>query len=225
MRRKLRANEDSTSTQIAIVIISTLNDYPASDFAVEVGQGNKIGQGKKNNGAIILLAKNDHKGFIATGYGLEPTLTDATCDYIFQNILRPALKEGDYYGGLDKATDAIIKATAGEFKTEPTNARSRQLLVRRRSHGYCRDLFCHSYTCSWANRIRYSPDCHRIRRRNVQDAGEESCKDYSGHQFSAIAAAVVSEAEWWRIFRAEVAGQAEGVLFGGGGAGGELVSS
>jgi uncharacterized protein len=118
LRRKLRANEDSTSTQIAIVIINTLNDYPVSDFAIEVGQENKVGQSKKNNGAIILLAKNDRKGFIATGYGLEPTLTDATCNYIYQNILRPALKEGDFYGGLDKATDAIIKATAGEFRMD-----------------------------------------------------------------------------------------------------------
>ena len=47
LRRKLRANEDSTSTQIAIVIISTLNDYPVNDFAIEVGQENKVGQGKK----------------------------------------------------------------------------------------------------------------------------------------------------------------------------------
>src|SRR2546425_6235929 len=46
LRRKLLANEDSTSTQIAIVIINTLHDYPASDFAIEVGQENKIGQGK-----------------------------------------------------------------------------------------------------------------------------------------------------------------------------------
>ena len=125
LRRKLRANEDSTSTQIAIVIISTLHDYPVNDFAIEVGQENKIGQSKKNNGAIILLAKNDRKGFIATGYGLEPTLTDATANYIFQNILRPALKDGDYYGGLDRATDAIIKATAGEFKAPPASSRSR----------------------------------------------------------------------------------------------------
>jgi uncharacterized protein len=119
LRRKLRANEDSTSTQIAIVIINSLNDYPASDFAITIGQENKIGQGKKNNGGIILLAKNDHQGFIATGYGLEPTLTDATAHDIFENILKPSLRENDYYGGLDKATDAIIKATAGEYKAEP----------------------------------------------------------------------------------------------------------
>jgi uncharacterized protein len=127
LRSKLRTNEDSTSTQIAIVIVSTLNDYPVSDFAIEVAQENKIGQAKKNNGALILLAKNDRKGFIATGYGLEPTLTDATANYIFQNILRPDLREGDYYGGLDKATDAIIKATAGEFKAETKNIRDRKV--------------------------------------------------------------------------------------------------
>ena len=125
LRRKLLCNEDSTSTQIAIVIVSTLGDYPANDFAIEVGQENKVGQSKKNNGAIILLAKNDHKGFIATGYGLEPTLTDATCNYIYQKYLGPALKEGDFYGGLDKATDAIIKATAGEFKAPATTKRGR----------------------------------------------------------------------------------------------------
>lgn len=119
LEAKLRANEDSTSTQIAIMIVSTLNDYPVSDFAIEAAQENNLGQAKKNNGALILLAKNDHKGFIAPGYGLEPTLTDATCSYIFQEILVPALKENDYYGGLDRVTDAIIKATAGEFKAEP----------------------------------------------------------------------------------------------------------
>ncbi len=125
LRRKLRANEDSTSTQVAIVIVATVGDYPVNDFAIDVGQANKVGQGKKNNGAIILLAKNDRKGFIATGYGLEPTLTDATANYIFQEILRPALKDNDFYGGLDKATDAIIKATAGEFKAPPVSSRSR----------------------------------------------------------------------------------------------------
>jgi uncharacterized protein len=118
LEAKLLANEDSTSTQIAIIIISTLDGYPVSDYAIEAAQENKLGQSKKNNGALILLVKDDRKGFIAPGYGLEPTLTDATCSYIFREILVPALRENDYYGGLDRATDAIIKATAGEFKAE-----------------------------------------------------------------------------------------------------------
>lgn len=125
LEAKLRANEDSTSTQIVIMIISTLDGYPASDFAIEAAQENKVGQSKKNNGALILLAKDDRKWFIATGYGLEPTLTDATASYIGREILVPALRSQDYFGGLNATVDAIIKATAGEFKAEPVKKRVR----------------------------------------------------------------------------------------------------
>jgi uncharacterized protein len=124
LEAKLRANEDSTSTQIVIMIISTLDGYPASDFAIEAAQENKIGQAKKNNGALILLAKDDRKWFIAPGYGLEPTLTDATSSYIGREILVPALRKQDYFGGLNATVDAIIKATAGEFKAEPKNKKN-----------------------------------------------------------------------------------------------------
>jgi uncharacterized protein len=115
LRRKLLGFEESTSTQIAIVIIDTLNDYPQSDFAIELGQENKIGQSKKNNGAVVLLSIEDRKWFIAPGYGLEPTLTDAEANRIGREILVPALREGKYYEGLDGTVDAIIKATKGEF--------------------------------------------------------------------------------------------------------------
>jgi len=125
LEAKLRANEDSTSTQIAIMIISTLDGYPASDFAIEAAHENKVGQAKKNNGALILLAKDDRKWFIAPGYGLEPTLTDATASYIGREILVPALRKQDYFGGLNGTVDAIIKATAGEFKAEPQKKKVR----------------------------------------------------------------------------------------------------
>lgn len=118
LRRKLQANEDTTSTQIAILIIGTLNDYPESDYAIEAAQENKIGQAKKNNGALILIAKNDRAWFIATGYGLEPTLTDAEASRIGREILMPALREGKYYEGLDGTIDAIMQATRGEFTAE-----------------------------------------------------------------------------------------------------------
>ncbi|MDP4198774.1 MAG: TPM domain-containing protein [Bacteroidota bacterium] len=118
LNAKLHRYEDSTSTQIVILVMSTLNGYPAEDFAVEVAQENKIGQSKKNNGALILLAMNDHKGFIATGYGLEPTLTDAATGMIYREILVPALRKGDLYGGLDQATTAMIQVVGGEFHNE-----------------------------------------------------------------------------------------------------------
>ncbi len=115
---KLRHYEDSTSTQICIVLIPTLNGNPVEDFAVTVLDSNHIGQKNKNNGALILLALTDHQGWISTGYGLEPTLTDAASSMIYQQILVPALRKGDVYGGLDQATTAMFQVIGGEFKNE-----------------------------------------------------------------------------------------------------------
>jgi uncharacterized protein len=115
LRQKLRAFEDSTSTQIAIMIIKTLDDYPQSDFAIEAAQENKLGQSKKNNGALVLLSIDDRKWFIAPGYGLEPTLTDAEASRIGREILVPALKQGQYFEGLNGTVAAIMQATKGEF--------------------------------------------------------------------------------------------------------------
>jgi uncharacterized protein len=125
---KLRIFEDSSSTQIAVLLIPTLGGYPAEDYAVEVAQENHLGQSKKNNGALILLAMNDHKGFIATGYGVEPTLTDAATSMIYQEILVPALRKGDVYAGLDQATTAMIQIVRGEFQNEhpPSPLRGRK---------------------------------------------------------------------------------------------------
>lgn len=118
LNAKLRRFDDSSSTQIVILIIGTLNGYPPSDYAIKVAEENKVGQAKKNNGALILLAMNDHKGFIATGYGLEPTLTDAATSMIYRQIVVPALKKGDLYGGLDQATTAMMQVIGGEFKND-----------------------------------------------------------------------------------------------------------
>jgi uncharacterized protein len=116
LEQKLAFYEDSTSTQIVVVIMKTLNGYPVSDFATQIGNANKLGQGKKNNGVVILLSKDEHQGFIATGYGMEPSVTDALAGIIFRDIIRPALRQNDYYGGLSEAIDSLVSAAKGEFK-------------------------------------------------------------------------------------------------------------
>ncbi len=119
---KLRHYEDSTSTQIAILLVPTLGGYPVEDFAVAVYDSNKFGQAHQNNGALILLALNDHKGWITTGYGLEPTLTDAATSMIYQEIMVPELRKGNVYSASDKATTAMFQVIGGEFKnTKPTS--------------------------------------------------------------------------------------------------------
>jgi uncharacterized protein len=122
--RKLRAWEDSTSNQIAILVMPTLNDYPIEDYSVAVFDSNHFGQKEKNNGALIVIAMNDHKYFITTGYGLEPSLPDATIAMIEREVLVPALKKGDLYSGLDQTTTAMMQAVAGEFKA-PSSPMSR----------------------------------------------------------------------------------------------------
>ena len=118
LERKLQSFEDSTSTQIGVVILHSSNNTPVSDLAIQIGKENHLGQGKKNNGALILITKDDRHAFIATGYGLEPTLTDAMSHEIFVNILQPALRKGDFYGGIDGAIAAIMQTTTGEFKND-----------------------------------------------------------------------------------------------------------
>lgn len=72
---KLRSYEDSTSNQVVLCMISSLDDYPIEDYAYEVASQNKVGSKKNNNGIVLLVSKNDRKLRIEVGYGLEPNRT------------------------------------------------------------------------------------------------------------------------------------------------------
>ena len=118
LEQKLVAFNDSTSTQIAIVIIKTLDGYPISDYTIKLGEKWGIGQKQKNNGALILVAKDDHEVFISTGYGLEGAIPDALCKRIVETQIVPEFKNGNYFGGLDAATDMMIKLASGEYTAD-----------------------------------------------------------------------------------------------------------
>ena len=125
LERKLVAFDDSTSNQIAIVIVPTLNDYDPVDYAVKLGREWGVGGQQFNNGVIILISTgadgSQRKAFIATGYGLEGAIPDILAKQIVDNELIPYLKEKDYYRGLSHAADAIMKASAGEYKAPAGN--------------------------------------------------------------------------------------------------------
>lgn len=116
LEQKLVAYDDSTSNQIAVVIVATTNDYAPVDYATKLGRAWGVGNKKTNNGVVILIAKDDHQIFIAPGYGLEGALPDITCKSIIDNEIRPNFRAEDYYRGLDLGTTAIVKAAAGEYK-------------------------------------------------------------------------------------------------------------
>ena len=115
LENKLVLFNDSTSTQIAVVIIPTLGDYEISDYNVQLGRAWGVGGKEFNNGVVLLVAQKEHKLNIATGYGLEGALPDITCKHIIDEEIVPNFKGNDYYRGIDQGTDAIIKATKGEY--------------------------------------------------------------------------------------------------------------
>lgn len=116
LARKLTAFEDTTSTAIVVVTVQSLNGAPVSDYAIELGREWGVGQAEKDNGVVVLVSRGDRKMFIATGYGVEGALPDATANRIVERIITPAFREGRFYAGLDRGTDAVIQATQGEYE-------------------------------------------------------------------------------------------------------------
>jgi uncharacterized protein len=119
LERKLVAFDDSTGTQIVIVIVKSLNDYEVSDMATQIGHKWGVGQKGKNNGIVILVKPKtkEEKGYvwIATGYGTEAGVTDALSRRIVEQDIFPAFKEGRNYQGLDKAVSTLYSLLRGEF--------------------------------------------------------------------------------------------------------------
>ncbi len=118
LENKLRAYNDSTSTQIAIVIIASTEGYDISDYSFQLAEKWGIGQKDKDNGVLITVAVDDRKTFIATGYGMEEFVTDATAKRIIENYMLPSFKKNDFYNGLNQATTIIMGLAAGQFTAE-----------------------------------------------------------------------------------------------------------
>jgi uncharacterized protein len=118
LENKLVAIDDSSSNQIAVVIIPSLDGYPKEEYATKLFRDWGIGNKKTNNGILLLIAINDRQIRIEVGYGLEGAIPDITALNIIDNDIKPAFKAGNYYEGIDKATDDIAKAAVGEYQVK-----------------------------------------------------------------------------------------------------------
>lgn len=121
LERKLVAYDDSTSNQIAIVILPAITDkngveYPIEDVGLKILRDWGVGNKKNNNGIVILAAIQERKLRIEVGYGLEGAIPDVTANSIIGNDIQPNFKNQNYYRGLDNAVNSIIQAAAGEYK-------------------------------------------------------------------------------------------------------------
>ena len=120
LEQKLDAFNDTSSNQISVVIIPTLDDAPIEDYANKLFREWGIGGAKHNNGVLLLISSNDHKIRIEVGYGLEGAITDVQSKDIIDNDLTPNFKSGDYYSGIDAAINSIEQAAVGEYKERGT---------------------------------------------------------------------------------------------------------
>lgn len=123
LERKLVTFDDSTSTQIAVIVIQSLEGSDISDYALKLGRSWGIGGADYNNGIVFLISIGDKKINISTGYGVEGALPDITAKHIIDDVVKPNFKGSDYYRGIDEGTNAIIKAVKGEYQTPRKKSR------------------------------------------------------------------------------------------------------
>jgi uncharacterized protein len=132
---RLRDLEATDSTQIAVLTVPSLQGDSLEGFSIRVAEEWKIGRKKLDNGAILLVARDDRKVRIEVGYGLEGVLTDLVSGRIIDDIIKPAFRAGDYDRGLSDAVDAMIAVSRGEYQSQgaPIGAVGRE---RARAYGY-----------------------------------------------------------------------------------------
>jgi len=116
LEQSLKQFEDSTSNQIAVLIIPSLEGESIDQFGIRVADSWKLGEADKDNGVILLIAVNDRKMRIEVGQGLEGPLPDAICNRIIRNEIAPAFRRQDYDGGVVAAVEGIRKAIKGEYR-------------------------------------------------------------------------------------------------------------
>ncbi len=124
----LKTLESTDSTQIVILTIESLRGDSLEGFSLRVVETWQIGQKGLDNGALLLVARDDRKIRIEVGYGLEGSLTDMTSGQIIRNVIAPRFKQGDFNQGIIDGVGAMVLAVRGEFKAAatPKSVRSKQ---------------------------------------------------------------------------------------------------
>src|SRR3984885_13872214 len=101
-------------SQIAVLIVPTTEPEAIEQYSIRVAEAWKIGRKKVDDGALLVVAKDDRKLRIEVGYGLEGALTDATARRIIDEIITPEFRGGDFAGGISAGVDQMIRVADGE---------------------------------------------------------------------------------------------------------------
>lgn len=116
LEQKLRNYRDTTTTVISVAILDNLGGISIEETATTLFNDWKMWEDNKDNGVLILIAQEERKMRIEVGYGLEGAIPDIMAGRIIREILTPSFKKSNYYGGLDRATSALIQLASGEFE-------------------------------------------------------------------------------------------------------------
>src|SRR5262252_3206307 len=114
LEAKLKELEDKSSIQLVVATVKSLQGSDVETYANGLFRSWKLGEAKKNNGALLLIAPAEHKVRIEVGYGLEGTLTDALSSVIISSAIIPRFKTGDFSGGIQRGVDGIISVLSGD---------------------------------------------------------------------------------------------------------------
>ncbi|MEY3884564.1 MAG: hypothetical protein RIS87_339, partial [Pseudomonadota bacterium] len=119
LEAKLSAFEQQSGSQVAVLIVASTQPEDIAQYSIRVVDAWKLGRAKPDDGLLILVAKNDHKMRIEVGYGLEGAIPDLTAKRVITEVMAPSFKQGDFYAGINNATDKLIALISGEQLPAP----------------------------------------------------------------------------------------------------------
>ncbi|WP_061163702.1 TPM domain-containing protein [Caballeronia temeraria] len=123
LEQTLKDFEARKGTQISVLIVPTTQPETIEQYSMRVVDQWKLGRQKIDDGALLIVAKNDRTLRIEVGYGLEGALNDATSSRIIREVIVPRFKQGDFYGGVSAGVDSIIRVANGEPLPAPSRSR------------------------------------------------------------------------------------------------------
>jgi uncharacterized protein len=121
LEQRLQSFEARKGSQIAVLMVPTTAPEAIEQYALREAERWNIGRKKVDDGAILVVAKNDRALRIEVGYGLEGALNDATASRIIREAIVPRFREGDFYGGINAGVDRMLRVIDGEPLPEPAS--------------------------------------------------------------------------------------------------------
>lgn len=122
LSQKLRDFENRKGSQLAVLIVPTTQPETIEQFSIRVAEAWKIGRKKVDDGAILIVAKNDRHLRIEVGYGLEGVLTDVTSRRIIDEVITPKFRTGNFSGGISDGVDRMVRVIDGEPLPSPSRS-------------------------------------------------------------------------------------------------------